>query len=321
MNESGTKINIKDFFKYAYTKWKMVLFITVFITVVFAIFGFVKTKNKLEYEISYCIFNYATAIVNYEEILQNYNAKISNLEKARTIKKNLYDKVLEYSENSYMMNLDENNIVSCNKVYVLNCHVNEKDNVSNQQSAYLVLRLLNDDFRRYIEWDKLESNLGISRYMIDQLINIKTNYSEFSITINVKWKDKEGAELIMNSIISAFTNNKDKMSELNGYSVSELDVEFVEGEDQEIVNSQYSVSNLVDNYTDNYESDTEKLEKSIEPSAPRIEDYSIFGVFKSSIKYILVGIIFGIILYHYAFRNAWNIAVNFLCDKRNYRMQ
>ena len=45
-----------------------------------------------------------------------------------------------------MMNLDENNIVSCNKVYVLNCHVNEKDNVSNQQSAYLVLRLLNDDF-------------------------------------------------------------------------------------------------------------------------------------------------------------------------------
>ena len=61
MNESGTKINIKDFFKYAYTKWKMVLFITVFITVVFAIFGFVKTKNKLEYEISYCIFNYIAA--------------------------------------------------------------------------------------------------------------------------------------------------------------------------------------------------------------------------------------------------------------------
>ena len=288
MNESGTKINIKDFFKYAYTKWKMVLFITVFITVVFAIFGFVKTKNKLG--------DYATAIVNYEEILQNYNAKISNLEKASSLEKNLYDKVLEYSENSYMMNLDENNIVSCNKVYVLNCHVNEKDNVSNQQSAYLVLRLLNDDFRRYIEWDKLESNLGISRYMINQLINIKTNYSEFSITINVKWRDKEGAELIMNSIISAFTNNKDKMSELNGYSVSELDVEFVEGEDQEIVNSQYSVSNLVDNYTDNYESDTEKLEKSIEPSAPRIEDYSIFGVFKSSIKYILVGIIFGIMI-------------------------
>ena len=288
MNESGTKINIKDFFKYAYTKWKMVLFITVFITVVFAIFGFVKTKNKLG--------DYATAIVNYEEILQNYNAKISNLEKASSLEKNLYDKVLEYSENSYMMNLDEKNIVSCNKVYVLNCDVNEKDNVSNKQSAYLVLRLLNDDFRRYIEWDKLESNLGISRYMIDQLINIKTNYSEFSITINVKWKDKEGAELIMNSIISAFTNNKDKMSELNGYSVSELDVEFVEGEDQEIVNSQYSVSNLVDNYTDNYESDTEKLEKSIEPSAPRIEDYSIFGIFKSSIKYILVGIIFGIMI-------------------------
>ena len=42
MNESGTKINIKDFFKYAYTKWKMVLFITVFITVVFAIFVFVE---------------------------------------------------------------------------------------------------------------------------------------------------------------------------------------------------------------------------------------------------------------------------------------
>lgn len=274
---------------------KRIIIVAIIFGVIFGGYKFVKTSNEDKI---------AKALVeNRSEALEIYSNKVSlqDIYDVLTYETNLnnYDKKIDYLENSIYLNLENNN--ENNGYSILLKSIGNNQDIINYIKSTIINDKLIDDFSNKYNIEN-NSKYYSKAYFVNELISIYTpvatseNEEVNTITITITTDNKEKSEYLGNLIIDSINANKQAIKNNVDADVSIMDAESIYQDNKDIENEKDTLQKEISTLS----STIEKSQEDFNNIQSRYYAYknglevSKTAIVKSTIKFVLVGLIVGI---------------------------
>lgn len=303
------EIDLKDLLFFILHKWRMVLGIAIIMAILVG--GFKFGKGLLEHRDEEYV---AEVQEQYENDIDDYEQTMSGLERdIENLTANIeYEEA--YQENSVLLQIDPYN------KWVASADIFIQIDKPQQENSVMVLSVDPADsvvkaYTSAVSNGKflvpLSKEKKIDMNYLKELVQVGSDYNGNMLTVTVTYKDKKGAEEILNLILESLNSMRtDVDSELGAHSVIIMNKNIGTITDTGLANAQKDRANNLTNLHKSLEDAQKSLEDLEEPEKP--DSLSKRGIITSGIKYGILGGVLGV------FMSGFIICVVFLMSNKVY---
>nr|WP_024837323.1 hypothetical protein [Clostridium sp. 12(A)] len=283
------EIDLKNLMFYILNRWRPVFLIAVIFATLIGGYklseGIMKSQDK-----KYM----ANLLENYDSDSRSYQVKKEGYErKIDTLTQNIdYEK--DYEKKSILFQLDPYNkwVANINifiKLDEENNIINTVDPVDSLVKVYSAIIKSKSSLEETCKENNIEINY------LRELLNIEADYNGNMISVSVTYKDEEGAQKILDSILKSVKASEDDVeSNLRAHSVIYMNRETNMVADQKLAELQNERIEKLSAMKKSMVETQLELHNLKEPQKPN--DLSFIGLIKSAIKYSIMGGTFGVFL-------------------------
>jgi len=291
-NTYEQEIDLKDLIFYIVKRWRQILLIAVILAVVLGGYKLCRGVLNDKQYVDDLQKTYDSDFKSYHLTKDGYERKINTLVQNIDYEEN-------YEKNSVLFQLDPfNKCVAKMNLFIRTEEeynsINMVDPADSLVKAYSSML----KSKSTIEKASLENSLDIS--YLRELLNIEADYNGNMISITVTYKDENGAQKILDTILDSIKTSQNEVeSNLGIHSIIFMNGETSMIADQKLADFQNERSDKLTQMQKNLEETQLALDELVEPQQPTNESFS--GVLKSAIKYGFAGGVFGAFMVAFIF--------------------
>ncbi len=283
-NSYEPELDLRDLFFYMLHKWRSILLIAF----VFALLAgcyklggdFIETLD--EYDKPKAVRDYERAFAVYELNAASYKLDMEDCQKRLEQHKT-------YMENSVLMQIDPYERPTASAVFFVKLDNAEWDGLPNNinlDPADSLITAYTSSLLPALNWQPLEELTGKKSIYLKELLEVNSDYSSNTFTINVIHNDGNTAQQILDIITQQTMDRyQDLNTNVNKHTLSLIEQSVSYYIDGSLANTQKANIDTVANYEKmliEYQGNLENLERPIPPSGLK--------------KYIVIGFIIGVFL-------------------------
>lgn len=288
-NSYEQEIDLRDLIFYIVKRWRPIFLIAVIFAALIG--GYKLSKGVLKSQDKQYM---ADLQETYESDLKNYQmTKEGYVRKIDTLSKNI-DYEEDYEKNSILFQLDPY------KKWVAKTNIfikidGENDVISLVDPADSLVKAYSAIIKSKSTLEEAYKENNIELRYLRELLNIEADYNSNIISISVTYKDGEGAQKILDSILeSVKVSQNDVESNFSSHSIIFMNKETSTVADQSLADRQNERIESLTEMQKNLEETQLALDNLKEPQSNT--DLSFKGVLKSVFKYSVMGGAFGVFL-------------------------